>query len=280
MAFRITERHFTDFHTYGFTVFRRALPASLVRDLRRVSDKGRTIARQVRGPDAQRLQPVGSYDLDPRPFRDYAELPELVDAVQRLLTPRHRYGNPQRLGIFYEPAERPWCTEWHRDWRDHMPVEVFEDEFRADWIRHMYDLEHMNQINCALYDDACTWYVPGSHFRVEATAGEMAAREADDKALLRGTAGNLTNEERERLCLQHCERMPGAVRLFLDPGDFAIYRPNGWHLGCYAPYRIRATLHDTPMTPEVERYLAERGPRKEKAMERYNAKRNAEALAK
>ena len=58
------------------------------------------------------------------------------------------------------------------------------------------------------------------------------------------------NEDRERACLEYCRRMPGAVCLHLDAGDFALYRNTLWHLGNYVPYGKRATLHDVVDTPE------------------------------
>jgi hypothetical protein len=49
--------------------------------------------------------------------------------------------------------------------------------------------------------------------------------------------------------------MPGAVQLFLNAGDFAMYRNVMWHIGNYAPYRKRATLHDTAWTPEYVEWM-------------------------
>ena len=65
--------------------------------------------------------------------------------------------------------------------------------------------------------------------------------------------------ERERLALQYCEKMPGAVRLCLDPGDFALYRNTMWHLGNYLPYCKRATLHTTVFTSEFEAWYTKMG---------------------
>ena len=104
-----------EYHTHVCTIFRAILPSSLIRDLRRVTDRARELARAEKGPQTQRLQPVASYDLDRLPFRDYAELAALCDAVAPILTLRHDYANLEILGILLEPAERPWCTDWHRD---------------------------------------------------------------------------------------------------------------------------------------------------------------------
>jgi hypothetical protein len=55
--------------------------------------------------------------------------------------------------------------------------------------------------------------------------------------------------ERERACLEYCRSMPGAQQLYLEAGDFALYRASMWHLGNYVPYSKRATLHDGVLTP-------------------------------
>ena len=64
MAFQFGDQHLDQYHTQGFTVFRQILPPALLSDLRRVAAKARELARQQRGPQTQRLQPVGNYELD------------------------------------------------------------------------------------------------------------------------------------------------------------------------------------------------------------------------
>ena len=88
------------------------------------------------------------------------------------------------------------------------------------------DSDLFNQINGALYHDDCTWVVPGSHLRDDLPAEREAIPDdvprppqLDDK----------TSEERERICLDYCRSMPGARRLYLDPGDLCIYRNTLWH---------------------------------------------------
>ena len=160
MAFAFSDQHIDEYRTQGYTVFRQLLPPSLVADLRRVCDEARDLARQQRGPQAQRLQPMADFPLDQQPFIDYVELPALNDALHRLLAPDFRVGGPQVMGVLFEPAESPWCTHWHRDWRDNMPgLEL------ARWDEHFADDHYFNQVNCALYADSCTWVVPGSHLR-------------------------------------------------------------------------------------------------------------------
>ena len=267
MPFTLSEKHITDYHQLGYTVFEGIIPNSLLGDLRRATDRAREIAYEVTGRQAQRLQPLANYDLDLQPFKDYGELPELTDAIHSLLTPRHYHADLSRTGVLLEPADHPWCTNWHRDWRDHMPVEVFESEFREDWDNQTFHLDYMNQINCALYEDPSTWYVPGSHYRQQNTPGEEQARDLYDREKHRQSTGTI--EQQERDCLAYCTAMPGAVQLRLNAGDFALYRSSGWHLGNYVPYRKRATIHDFLGTPEYADYIDDRAARKEAAMKRW-----------
>ena len=56
--------------------------------------------------------------------------------------------------------------------------------------------------------------------------------------------------ERESSCREYAQSMPGARQLFLDAGDFCLYRNTLWHIGNYVPYAKRATLHDAVDTDE------------------------------
>jgi hypothetical protein len=241
MGFKFSDQHIDEYFTLGYTVFRQILPSSLIRDLRRVSDKARAIARERGGPQVQRLQPVANYDLDQQPFIDYAELPELVDAIAKLLTPHHRHGNRSHFGILFEPAELPYCTQWHRDWRDNCGGLNL-----SAWDAVFSDINLFNQINCALYEDDCAWFVPGSHLRRDLP---REAKRFPERPIPGPDLRGLGAEERERACLEYCRSMTGAVRIYLGAGDFALYRNTLWHIGNYVPYRKRATLHDTADTP-------------------------------
>lgn len=267
MAFELSEQHIADYHLLGYTIFRDILPASLIEDLRRVTDQARNIAHQVTGPQAQRLQPMAKYDLDLKPFKDYGELSVLNDAVHQVLTPDHYHADLNRTGVLLEPADFPWCTDWHRDWRDHMPEAVFEAEFRKEWDVQTFDINSMNQINCALYEDPSTWFVPGSHYRQRNLSGEVAAKKAYDRNKHRDKP-SVSNAQRERDCLSYVTGMPGAVQLRLNAGDFALYRSSAWHIGNYVPYRKRATIHDFCGTPEYARHIEVRVARKNAAVER------------
>ncbi len=260
MTFKLSDKHIEEYHMLGYTIFNKILPPLLIRDLRRVTDKAREIARAEDGPQVQRLEPVADYDIDQQPFTDYAELPELVDAIAKVLTVRHRHGARDGLAILFEPGQIPYCTEWHRDWRDNasgLKLSMWDEVFS--------DLYFFNQINCALYEDSCTWFVPGSHLRRD-VSGEI--ERFPDRPIAGPDLQDKTAEERERLCLKYCRSMPGGVQLHLEAGDFALYRNTLWHIGNYVPYRKRATLHDRADTPE---FLAWR----EKATEEARRQRDA-----
>jgi ectoine hydroxylase-related dioxygenase (phytanoyl-CoA dioxygenase family) len=241
MAFKFCDSLIHHYRTQGFVIFRQVLPVSLVKDLRKATATAQTQARAARGPQAQRLSPISKYDIGMKAFEDFATCPELVDAVSRVLTPRHSVlEGLSRAGLLLEPEQLPWCTAWHRDIRETHNVPDVE-EFR----RINPDVLWFNQINCPLYEDNCTWYVPGSYLRNFDLAGETAAAEvrpfedADDW------------ETRERKCVEYCQGMPGAIRASMDAGDFMLYQPNGWHLGNYLPDRKRVTIHMYAPSPEL-----------------------------
>ena len=252
MAYELKEEDIARYYKDGYIVFRRIIPASLVRDLRVEADKGTILARNKRGPQTQRLQPVQAYagELNMKPFQDYKELPDLNDAIHKLLTPNHYHGVADVLGILIEPANVAWCTSWHRD-ITLKTSRLSESEF----YDLLLDWNSMNQINAPLYDDNCTWFVPGTHVRMKDLPSEHAAA-VRDMELGVGWPNVAVEAEnpvqREYNCFAYCQGMPGAVQLQLQAGDFALYRPAGLHLGCYLPYQRRATLHDILFTPQLE----------------------------
>jgi hypothetical protein len=241
MPFQFSESHIEEYNTQGYTIFYDVLPTALIDDLRRVCERGRDLARQRHGPQSQRFQPVSAYEIDQKPFEDYRDLPVLRDAIARVLSPQHEHGDLSMLGVLLEPAEQPWCTHWHRDWRDNMRG---LDLRRWEAVYQNTDL--FNQVNCALYEDSCTWVIPGSHLRRD-TPAEIAR--FPQRPLSHPQLEGLSAAARERATLEYCRSMPGAKRLFLDAGDFCLYRNTLWHLGNYIPYRRRATLHENIWTP-------------------------------
>lgn len=258
----ITEEDRLRYRTEGYHIIPQVIPPSLLKDLRREAAKAREIAWRVSGPQAQRLYPLKEYagELDIQTFNAINEIEGLNEALCELLTPRHWLKPTEDGGILFSPRDRPWSTEWHRDWRDHVPEDAFLEHVGSTvWEKVTSGIEYWNQINCPLYEDTSTWYLPGSSLRQENTPEELAHYTSATQEELRDRAGKKTDEELELFCLRYCQRMPGSVQLVLNPGDFCIYRNTGWHLGNYVPYRERMTIHTHCMTPEFQdfcdRYL-------------------------
>ncbi|HYE06648.1 MAG TPA: hypothetical protein VEL07_14115, partial [Planctomycetota bacterium] len=137
-----TERHRDELRTEGCTVLRRILPTTLVADLRRVAEAARARARALNGPQVQRLQPLAGQGLDERVLDDYVTLPALVDAIAAILGPQHAPSAGLGIaGILFEPAEKAWCTGWHRDWIHH-GVDP------AVWRPVFFAPDHNLQVNC------------------------------------------------------------------------------------------------------------------------------------
>lgn len=250
------EEHLIDYKKNGFTVFKEIVPLSLISDLRKETDKAREIARKIHGPQTQRLQPISNYasEINLKPFDDYHHLPEINDLIQKMFTPEFHFNEMNRIGVLFEPTDLPYCTFWHRDWRDHMEVEIFEEFFKKQWDNETADISFAAQVNCPLYEDSCTWYVPGSHCRQTNFKEEENVRD-NFKTL---NLSKLNYEEREAKCRKYAESMPKSVQFQLKPGDFALYQSCGWHLGNYVPYKKRATLHHGVLKGDMTKYYSDR----------------------
>ncbi|MDX1934808.1 MAG: hypothetical protein SFU56_19595 [Capsulimonadales bacterium] len=249
MAFAYDDRLREEYVRDGFTILRGIIPPSLLSDLRREADRARDIARRQHGAQAQRLQPVYEYDeLNHRPFTEFLELPDVQTVRGMLLGPDHT--TTRNMGILLEPAEHPWCTQWHRDWGYNVP-----DLDLATFFEFSRNLATFCQFNGALYDDHSLWAVPGSHNR-EDTPEERAAFPVVPPPSP-DFSGARTPEERERLCQEYVRSMPGATQVSLFAGDVAIYRASCWHIGNYVPYVKRATLHDNFVSPDDLRWREE-----------------------
>ncbi|MDB6093032.1 MAG: hypothetical protein JWM32_594 [Verrucomicrobia bacterium] len=239
----------------GYFIFRQILPASLITDLRRTATKALELARKLNGPQAQRLQGLDQHaEIGLAPLEAFMKLPALVEGVHALLSPRHRIAAPGNMSFLFEPAEQCWATEWHRDWRDHLSPAHFAEAFDGGWEPIASDPNLFNQINCALYDDPCTWFVPGTNRRLDDTPGEAAAAKRAGRADVENKDHRRTEAEQEIFLNNYCGEMPGAISLRLQAGDLALYRSVAWHTGSYVPYRRRATLHCSASTPEYEKF--------------------------
>ena len=274
MAFVFQETMIDQYWREGYLIFRRILPPSLLTDLRRQADKARDLAHRLNGPQTQRLQPLDRYgdDIDLQPFRDYAELDTLKDTVDRLLGPGFTHAHLDVMGILVEPVERPWHCGWHRDGVVEVPAEARDAEVEAFMAGIWHDKRFYNQVNCALYADSCTWFVPGSHLRQRDMPGE---HQSAGIAWLRNPPEDWIAEEAEQRYFEHCQAMPSAVPVHLGPGDFLIYRNLGWHTGLYLPYQPRATIHDVISHPDITEFRVEWRAVKEAALDRMKARETA-----
>ncbi|MEO6909252.1 MAG: phytanoyl-CoA dioxygenase family protein [Abditibacteriaceae bacterium] len=248
MSFQFSEAHIESFQTQGYTIFRGVLPPTLIDDLRVVCEKGSTAVKQA-DAQSQRFGLAALDATDLKPFENYRDLPELQDAMQRVLGSGVKHGDFGHSSVLVEPGELPYCTQWHRDWRDNVPgldLEKFE--------RVKSDIALFNQVNCALYEDSCTWIVPGSQNRRD-TSEEVTrfpVRPIDGP-----TIDGLSYAQRERVCFEYCQSMPDAMQAVLNAGDFMLYRSVMWHIGNYLPYKKRATIHEGVMTPQFTQYWDE-----------------------
>ena len=278
MAFQFEDSMIDQYVTQGYVVFEQILPATLVRDLRVQADRARELAYEVNGPQTQRIQPVGRYadKIDIKPFEDYCQLPALVDAVHRLLSPQHQHGHLNLMGILLEPQDFPWTCGWHRDGPVEVPEPAYDDILQAVIAEAWYDTRHFNQVNCALYPDSCTWYVPGSHLRQWNRPGERQTHGPLDPS---PRVAKLSKAEAEMELHEHGRSFPGAVQMHLNAGDYMIYRNHAWHNGIYNPNQPRATIHDSVTHDQAGDWGARWGQAKRAAVERLEQRQLAEAEA-
>ena len=243
MKFQFEDWMVHEYHQQGFLIFRGIVPPSLLTDLRREADKARELAHELNGPQTQRIQPLDQYaeDIDLQPFRDYAELDDLRLLVERLLGPGYTHAHMDIMGLLVEPQERPWHCGWHRDGVVEVPTEARDEQMHSFMATVWHDLRYFNQVNCAIYADSCTWYVPGSHLRQQDLPDEI---QSTGDPIMKQAPDDWSDAEAEQFYFEHCRLMPGAVQVFLGPGDFMVYRNLAWHCGLYLPYQPRATIHD------------------------------------
>ena len=244
----------------GYFILRQVIPASLLTDLRREAAKAHAIAVRLHGPQTQRLAPLRTHEaeLDLKPFRDFTQIEGLNAAVQALLTPEHFLKPTEDGCILFGPRERPWSDRVAPRLARPCPGgRVPGRGGRCPLAGNRHRLPVLEPGQLPLYEDISTWYVPSSFKRVHNTPEEMRVYASTTQQELWDEDRRRTNEEQEEFCLRYCQAMPGAVRLVLDPGDFAIYRNVGWHIGNYVPYRQRATISTHCITPAFAQWAAE-----------------------
>lgn len=261
-----------EYLTRGYLVFEGIVPPALLRDLRAQADVARDLGHRLNGPQAQRIQPLDRYgdDLDLQPFRDYVELEALRLAVEKLLGPGYTHGHLHIMGLLIEPKGHPWHCGWHRDGVVEVPPEARDGRVNAVLDEIWHDLRFFNQVNCALYADSCTWFVPGSHLRSFDLPGERQSTGQDE---MRQPPAGMSHVEAERYYIDHCRAMPRSVQVHLRPGDFMIYRNLAWHTGLYMPSQPRATIHDIVSHEDRADWGERWGQAKKRAIERYEAEK-------
>jgi ectoine hydroxylase-related dioxygenase (phytanoyl-CoA dioxygenase family) len=238
----------------GYFILRGAVPAPLIDRLRVMAEEARTVAHRLEGPQTQRLMRIGEH-VDTTAAREFQALSEINEAFHTILSPGHTLAPGDSMTILFQPENRCWATAWHRDLRDHVPDEMYEAVLGGGkWEEYASDYNLFNQINCALYEDTSTWYVPGTHARLDATAEQLAVKDSRTRAELENWAKQRSEAEQEVFLQEYCESMPGAVQIILQAGDLVLYRNCAWHIGNYVPYRRRATLHTHASTREFEAY--------------------------
>lgn len=244
MGFSVEQRHVDSFREHGFCVFEKLVPESLIGELRKTAEKAREVAHSIHDSQAQRLAKISEHldEATLRPVLDYQALPELHAALDAVLVPGCRPTRDASIAILFEPAEKSWCTPWHRDWRDNMPSCNLQT-----WVDEFFNPKFFNQVNCPLYDDHCTWIVPGSHLRGDTEEERTAFPDVPVQWV--SSPKGADNARIERDCLEHCRTMPGAMQACLAAGDYMLYRNTLWHLGTYSPDCKRATLHDHAAPP-------------------------------
>jgi hypothetical protein len=243
MAFTVTDQHITEHCRDGATVLRGIIPLTLINDLRVESDKCVGSVREDAGQQIQRYGISDKLNINLQPFTDFSELTDLNEALQTIL------GDDtfvKLMSVLINPGKAPYCTHWHRDTQVFTKHAGFHGDIAKEFERIVVDVKFMNQFNCPLYSDKSTWVVPGSQLRVTDTQGEIDAAESHADLFPENIENEITSVALEERGHRYCQTMPGAVQLILEPGDFALYRPHGWHIGNYVHYSKRATLHGLP----------------------------------
>lgn len=242
MANHVSEEQKRSYFEDGFVVFPGIIPEDLLAELRIEAEKGRAAVTVKNGRPSQRLQPLVDYPehINMRPFDRYQALEPLRLALTELLEEPFGeeimpWATRPTVGILYEPADQPWCTNWHRDYRD-----VTRGLDLDAWFTATQDIRMFNQVNCPLYDDESLWVIPGSHARED--TDEEIRRFPDRPISTPSFEGSI--EECEEKIREYAQSMPGAIQVSLKAGDYLMYRNSLWHIGVYSPRIKRATIHD------------------------------------
>ncbi|KAJ3136738.1 hypothetical protein HK100_001440 [Physocladia obscura] len=139
--------------------------------------------------------------------------PALLAAVCEILDVPEAALQLELFNLLVNPARSDFALAWHRD-------DVRPDAAPDEELARLATPLHGTQWNTALYDDACLYVVPRSHFR-PASAGERRVW-VDDP---------LSSD------------MPGAIAVPLKAGQTVFYNNNILHRAIYHTSSKRHTLH-------------------------------------
>lgn len=173
-------------------------------------------------PDCMRHLNHPDYFKD-RPSGHFTEFMDAIADELVLGIARSILGEPALFrctSFWHNPARRMEDGSWHRDLQFLHGDEAVE---RHALEQALKDGESGIQMQIALVASDDVEYVPRSHLRWD-TPEEYAIRAANNRINCRSNA------------------MPGALRIALQPGDAALFNPNGLHRGRYHADKARRTL--------------------------------------
>lgn len=214
----------------GYIVKREIYDAERVSKLRTLSEN---ILEQWRIENPEKGEPGGGPDSNvlrhlnhPGYFTEnqsgLVEILEAAAAPSVLETVTEIFGEKPHFrctSLFFNPLETSRDGNWHRDSQFRSDT----DEEERALIRQRAHPARGVQLQVALEANDDVEFVPRSHLRWD-TPEEYHIRKAD------GEANNRLN------------KMPGAFRIALEPGDAVAFNPMGLHRGRYHTDRLRRTL--------------------------------------
>lgn len=221
----------SDFIEHGYVLLPGAMDAALLARLRQAVAPLRQ--KQSENPAITRHQTVLEPRYADRAYVDFLNLDVVNETAAAILGTREM-SFAALACLLGAPMDK--ICGWHRDFGDTDP------ETPALLREVCWGI----QTNCAIYDDASLWIVPGSH-RGSSLPEESAcaARMNANCSFVDATAKFLANEP------AGLGAMPGSLHVTLAAGDCLLYNPMLWHAAEYPAGRIRATLHGGYRRPDM-----------------------------
>jgi hypothetical protein len=190
----------------GYIVLRQILPGSLLKDLRVAADRSRALAYKLNGPHTQRIRPIVNYadDLDLQAFHDYCELPELVDAIHKLMGPDYRHHNIDRMGLLVNPEGHSWNQGWHRDAVVEVPHPVQADDESQATLEGACTID-----DCSIRSTAPSTTTPARGTSPAATPDDGICRERCNRSVFRACrSGKTLRQKRNSSAPATCTAPP------------------------------------------------------------------------